>query len=172
MIIYAIIENDVVINIIEYETAPTTPPPGFPDGITSMVANGAGPGWTVVNGVLTAPPAAPAPPLTLSQQAQVAMGAGLAVTSTSTPALSATYPVDTVSMATIQSEAMSVLLNNTFSDGTTTLAWPDVSGVTHTFPSTAMFNLFATACSAYVAALGKVINGTSSVLPSNAVTIS
>jgi len=52
---YAIIYNGVVENIIEYESAPTNTPPGFPEGYTTVLANGAGPGYTYSNGVFTAP---------------------------------------------------------------------------------------------------------------------
>lgn len=55
MAVYAIIKGTLVINIIEYETDPTNPPPGFDSGIIAVVANGAGPGWTYLNGVFTAP---------------------------------------------------------------------------------------------------------------------
>ena len=52
---YAIIDGSQVINAIEYETDPSNPPPGFPDGIIAVQSDTAGPGWTYANGVLTAP---------------------------------------------------------------------------------------------------------------------
>lgn len=52
---YAIIENGQVINLIEYETEPSSPPPGFEGDVIAVLANGASIGWTYNNGVLTAP---------------------------------------------------------------------------------------------------------------------
>lgn len=52
---YAIIENGVVINVIEYPSQPTNPPPGFPQGVTAVLANGAGPNWAYKNNIFTPP---------------------------------------------------------------------------------------------------------------------
>jgi hypothetical protein len=55
MEIYAIIQNGLVINTIEYSEQPSNPPPGFENGVTAVLANGAGVGYTYANGVFTAP---------------------------------------------------------------------------------------------------------------------
>ena len=53
---YAIIYNGNVVNIIEYESAPSNPPPGFDGEHTAVLATqGVGPGYTYANGVFTAP---------------------------------------------------------------------------------------------------------------------
>lgn len=52
---YAIVKNGVVVNIIEYEEQPTTPPPGFADGHTAIQADRVSPGWTYANGEFTDP---------------------------------------------------------------------------------------------------------------------
>jgi hypothetical protein len=168
---YAIIENGTVVNIVDYASQPATPPPGFPEGTIAVAANGAGPGWTYANGALVAPPAADPAPLSLAQQAQMAMGLGFAVTSTGSPSLNATYPVDPQTQALISAELLAVLVNGTFADGTTSLNWPDSTGTLRTFPSVAEFKIFAAACGAYVATLYKVINGTLTSLPPPSVTI-
>lgn len=58
---YAIINSGVVVNIIEYDAQPTTPPPGFDDGYTAVQADRASPGWLYENGAFvdTTPPAEP-----------------------------------------------------------------------------------------------------------------
>jgi hypothetical protein len=52
---YAIIENELVINIVEYEEQPTNPPAGFPEGTIAVLANGVSPGWKYTDSVFTAP---------------------------------------------------------------------------------------------------------------------
>jgi hypothetical protein len=129
-------------------------------------------GWSAVQtaGVWTF--AAPAEPiLTLAQQAMAALSAGLAVTSTGTPALNGAYAVDAATQSRIQAELIAILLNGTFADGTTSVAWPDVSGATHDFASVDGFKTFASAVSAYVAGLYKCINGTATALPAATATI-
>ena len=57
---YAIIDEINVINIIDYDTVPSNPPPGFENPIIAVQSNTAQIGWTYVNGVFIAPPV-PAP---------------------------------------------------------------------------------------------------------------
>ena len=112
------------------------------------------------------------PALTLAQQAQAAFGAGLAITSTGTPALSATYPVDATTQAHISAE-MIALLNSSgtaFADNSASVVWPDIEGLDHTF-TIAEFKPFALAIGAYVAALFKVLNGTLAAMPAATATI-
>ena len=52
---YAIIKDGVVVNVIEYETQPSTPPPGFEDGHTAIQADAVSVGWTYANGTFTDP---------------------------------------------------------------------------------------------------------------------
>lgn len=47
---YAIVKNGVVVNVIEYEAQPTTPPPGFEDGHVAIQADRVSPGWQYENG--------------------------------------------------------------------------------------------------------------------------
>ena len=58
---YAIIKDGVVINIIEYDEQPSTPPPGFDNGYIAVQADRVSPGWLYENGVFidTTPPAKP-----------------------------------------------------------------------------------------------------------------
>jgi hypothetical protein len=52
---YAIIKNGVVINVIEYEEQPSTPPAGFSEGHEAIQTDVASPNWHYANGVFTDP---------------------------------------------------------------------------------------------------------------------
>jgi hypothetical protein len=130
-------------------------------------------GWTATEtaGVWTfTAPAGPAPP-TLAEQAVAAIDAGLAVTSTSTPALNGTYGVDPTAQGRIASVSTYILVNGRFPGGVTAYPWLDVTGAAHVFPTTAAFQAFATALADYVAALDMIAATGSGSLPVAAVTI-
>jgi hypothetical protein len=125
-------------------------------------------GLLLVDGALQS---APVPPPSLAMQASVILTAGLTIASTSTPAVNGTYACDTDSTVHIQAELLSLLTTQSFTDGTTTIAWPDVAGTVHVFPSGAVFTAFAVAAGKFVASAFKVYNGTSTTLPAASVTI-
>jgi len=52
---YAIVNDGVVINVIEYAEQPTTPPPGFEDGHVAIQADAVSPNWHYSNGTFTNP---------------------------------------------------------------------------------------------------------------------
>jgi hypothetical protein len=52
---YAIVKGGAVVNIIEYDEQPVTPPPGFDEGHIAVQADSASIGWTYANGQLTDP---------------------------------------------------------------------------------------------------------------------
>ena len=52
---YAIVKNNVVVNIIEYEAQPSTPPPGFEAGHVAIQTDAVSPGWHYANGAFTNP---------------------------------------------------------------------------------------------------------------------
>jgi len=71
---YAIIDNTNVINIIEYETDPGNPPPGFDTPIIAVQSDTAGPGWTYIDGNFIAPPVpTPTPEELIAQCKQTAV---------------------------------------------------------------------------------------------------
>jgi len=109
------------------------------------------PGSTYANDTWTAPVAA-SPSPTYAQQAAVLQANGVALTSTGTPALNATYGVDATSQAAMTAEMVSILANQKFTNGTTSLQWlystPSVA-----FTSTAQFTAVATALAAVVTSL-------------------
>ena len=47
---YAIVKDNSVVNIIEYEEQPSTPPAGFEDGHIAVQTENVSIGWTYVNG--------------------------------------------------------------------------------------------------------------------------
>ena len=51
---YAIVKDGVVVNVIEYETQPTTPPAGFDDGHIAIQAD-VSIGWDYADGHFTNP---------------------------------------------------------------------------------------------------------------------
>jgi hypothetical protein len=52
---YAIVKDGVVVNVIEYETQPSTPPAGFEEGHTAIQADHVSVGWNYANGQFTNP---------------------------------------------------------------------------------------------------------------------
>jgi hypothetical protein len=148
-----------------------TPDGTLPDnaiaGTAAQVA--AWQGSTVVNDAIIAPPAPAAP--TLAQQAAGLIASGLTIASTGTPALDGTYACDSATTDHIQAEMVAILVTAAFADGTASVAWPDVTGALHTFQSVAAFKAFAVAVAGFVAAGFKVMNGSSTTLPTATATI-
>ena len=79
-----------------------------------------------------------------AQQATKLYNAGCAITSTSTAALGGTYAVAGNAMSTIFAEMISILTNNTFTNGTASLDYPDTSRHAAHF-TMAQFKTLATA---------------------------
>jgi hypothetical protein len=52
---YAIVKNGVVVNVIEYETQPSTPPAGFDEGNQAIQADHVSVGWNYANEQFTNP---------------------------------------------------------------------------------------------------------------------
>jgi hypothetical protein len=106
-------------------------------------------------------------------QAQIALGAGLAVTSTAhSVALNGTYALDTTTMELASDLAALINANSgAFPGSVSTWSWPDLAGALHVFPSAAEFLAFHTALATYRLALYSVIWGVTSTLPTDAATI-
>lgn len=122
------------------------------------------------SGSAVLPPPAPSAP-TLAQQAGAALGAGLAITSTATPALNGTYACDDAAQGRMNRVQGFIAANGKFPGGVSALPWPDMVGAIHTFPTTTEFTAFASAVADYVFALDQVAMGTSTSLPTAAATI-
>jgi hypothetical protein len=64
---YAIIDGVNVINVIDYDVAPSNPPPSFESPVIAVQSDTAGVGWTYVDGQFIAPPTpAPTPEFLIS----------------------------------------------------------------------------------------------------------
>jgi hypothetical protein len=116
------------------------------------------------------PPTTPVPP-SLAQQANTLLAPGLAITSTATANLDATYAADPSTISFVNSELNAILVNGTFADGTSAIQWPDTTGALHTF-TIVQFKTFAAALGAFVSGIRKcVIGATGAVLPAATATI-
>lgn len=72
---YAIINVDIVVNIIDYDTVPSNPPPGFESPIIAIQSDTAQIGWGYVDGQFVAPPTpAPTPEELQAQCKTIAIG--------------------------------------------------------------------------------------------------
>jgi hypothetical protein len=151
-----------------------TPPAGFtlaecvhadlaPGYVDCTATPGVASGWTYDGTAFHAPVA---PVASLAQQAAAAFAAGCAITSTGTPALDATYPLDLATQTRMVIEAAALMQNGgTFLDGSTSVEFPDVAGVLHTFTA-AQFRAWNTAVGAYAGGLLKVMQTNTGTLPS------
>ena len=87
-----------------------------------------------------------APQVTIQQSAQsdyaINIGAGIAITSTGTPALNATYGLDDTTLSQIQALANDCAVGFGFPNGQSTFQYPDQSGTPRTFNNTNMVNLY------------------------------
>lgn len=112
-----------------------------------------------------------APQLTPVQQYAAAIAAGLALNSESATEVNAVYAMGADAQSDIVSEATFITLYQEFTGGEQTFGWPDVEGVRHTFPSTAIFLAFAKAAAQYVSgckqAYASIASGTAAAFPSN-----
>lgn len=118
-------------------------------------------------------PVIPVPAPTPAQQAAALIAGGLTITSTSTPAINATYPCDANAEALLSYTEDYVTRNNLFPGKTTTIPWFDIAGIPHTLPSTTVFNALASAIADFVAEaqIWGASGGAIGSLPSGAVTI-
>lgn len=127
--------------------------------------------WTVNGGQIVA---IPPPALTPAQLATAALSAGLAVSSTSTPALNGTYivaPGVPFGQGDLATEAQFVSTFGEFTNGTTTIEWPLLTEGAVTFPNTAAFLSVAKVIAQYVATLKAIIASNAGILPAPAATI-
>jgi hypothetical protein len=110
---------------------------------------------------------------TPQQLAAAALAAGIAITSTGTPALNGTYPLDQDSQNNVNATVAYILLNGTFPEGGTTMPWLLKNGTSVLWPSVTEFKAFATAYANYVAeiVLYEESGGQSGSLSSSSVTI-
>lgn len=106
------------------------------------------------------------PPVAPAALASAAFAAGLAIVSTSTPALNGTYAIDQLSQMDIIAIETSLNAGKGFPGGSATFSYADMSGTFHSFTA-GSFTDFAAAVRDYVYALKSAIAGASTTLPSS-----
>lgn len=132
--------------------------------------------WAVSAGSLVAYTSPPPLPATLAQQADALLargGGGLTITSTGTPAINGTYPIDDATFGDMAEEAQYIAAFGAFTEGLSALPWLTAAGPV-SIPTTATFLSLVRAIGDYRAALKRIASGTSAAtsLPADAVTIS
>jgi hypothetical protein len=101
-----------------------------------------------------------------------AMGKGISIVSSSTPALNGTYPLSSDALFELTGLMAYTEAKGAFPNGASTLDLYDASGKAHTCESVAGFQAFAEACCALVTQIKEyVYSGGSGSLPSLTVTI-
>jgi len=98
------------------------------------------------------------------------LASGLEIASAALPTISGTYAIDPSAQQKIAAISLYIAVNGRFPAGQATLAYPDLAGAAHVFPTTAIFQAFATALADYVAAIDLAAAGTGE-MPSQPVTI-
>lgn len=180
--IIALSKNGIVISV-QPSAFPTLPPSEqFHADLNPVDVTNVSPqpevGWSATEsgGAWTfAPPPPPVPP-TPAQQAKAAYDAfiagGLAITSTSTPAINGTYALDPGSQQTVTTEAAYI---NAFSEFTTGAAsnfpWRLPNGSAIVFPTTASFMAVTKAIAQSVTAANLALQSESTTMPPSSVTI-
>jgi hypothetical protein len=110
-----------------------------------------------------------APTQTSLQQFDQAISYGVTLIWTISTTLNGAYAIDPQTQNNITAETVSILLNNTFTNGQATRYWMDTQNSVHQF-TIPQFKLFATTIAAYVSSLHAALGG-QAAWPSNAITI-
>jgi hypothetical protein len=107
----------------------------------------------------------------LIAEATAALSVPVAVTFTSTTAMDGSYAIDPVSQGKMAAVSAYILTNGKFPGGAATYPWVDVTGVARTFPTTSLFQTFATAIADHVSVLDLIIATSSGTLPAASIAI-
>lgn len=83
---------------------------------------------------------------------EAALSAGVTLTWTTSTSLNDTYPIDTATQVRMVVERLSVAVNSTFTNGTTTLTWFGITGAQHSM-SMSQAGAFVKSVWAYLTAL-------------------
>jgi hypothetical protein len=172
--LYAHIANGKVVEIF-------TPPPGmsmsqlFHPNLVWVDITGRNPqpqpGWDAVQQsgawIITAPVARP---VTNADRARNLLASSAQVQSVSNDQLNGNYPIDAETRADLMAEMVSLAVNATFTNGATSLDWPDTDGNFHSF-DIERFRSYATAVGVYITTLKRIANGASDPLPTQPIKI-
>lgn len=110
----------------------------------------------------------------IPKQIATAMAAGIIITSTATPSLNGTYPIDADTQVKLGNTVTYVMLNSAFPPASAaSLPWYDVAGNAHVFTSISDFKNFATVFADFVAHIDIYAssNGQVGSIPVNTITI-
>jgi hypothetical protein len=95
----------------------------------------------------------PAGPIATGEtQFQAALAGGITITWSVSTALNDTYPIDTATQVRMLAERVSVAVNATFTNGTTSLTWFGITGTSHTM-TVAQAGIFVKVIWTYITAL-------------------
>jgi hypothetical protein len=112
-----------------------------------------------------------APVVPLSEQATVALGAGVTINFTAYPTLNSLYSCDQTAQNNITSTVLYITINNSFPGKQQTLTWYDKGGNAKVFTDVQTFQKFASAIADYVMELTHIIMSNSGTLPASTITI-
>jgi hypothetical protein len=112
----------------------------------------------------------PSPEVSLSQQAANALAKGVRVVSSSNSSLNGVYPMTSETRADITAEMVSLMLNQTFTNGDTTIGIGDIDNNLHMFDAS-IFPAFATAYGKHVSMLRQIQISNQGTLPTEPITI-
>jgi len=82
-----------------------------------------------------------------------AITSGVTINSNSNPSINATYSLTSTQIQNLSYISAYITVNSKFPANQTTFTWPDITGNTHTFSNTSLFQEFATAVADYVTSL-------------------
>lgn len=138
---YAIIDSNqnVVVNVVDYDTVPGNPPPGFASNFIAVQSDTGqiGDSW---NGTAIVPAPQPTPPpLTPAQQVAALLAAGVAIASASDAALNGTYACSGQDWQDMRDEAQYIQTFGAFSGGLSALSWTKPDSTVTSFSTTAQF---------------------------------
>jgi hypothetical protein len=142
-----------------------TLPAGAVECTQAQYANAAA--WMISGGAIIA---APAPTLTLAQQATAMLNAGMQIVSTGTPALNATFACDPATYQRVGGIVAAIAGGLGLPGGGATFLWPDTTGTPHSF-SVVNFSAFAKAMMDFEYTLNAIIGSNSGTLPPQPVPI-
>ena len=127
--------------------------------------------WAVSAGTLV-PYTPPAPVLTVAQQAQAALSAGLTVTSASLGLAAVAFAVDDNAQNRLaRMQSLIQAAGGVFPAGVSSLLWVDKAGATHALMTVAQFNALGGALGSYALALEEIIATGAGALPASTITI-
>lgn len=128
---YALVDGEGnVVNVVEWDGAATFPVPAG-QSLVAVGSSAAGPGWIYADGEFSNPVSPPAP--SIADQYAEKLAAGIAITSTGTPSLNATYPIDDKTAILISGLYAGIKGGDGVPGGGSDFVFTDIGNAPHTF---------------------------------------